>query len=153
VSNPAYRSDLINTNIKVSIATELVGKGMTYRETKPDMLVSYEGYTQCKERAYGGVYYYPSFYPFYPYRFFPYGGFMMGGPMWSSAPYYSSYTEGTLALEMRDRKTGKLLWRGVVQGSVDNARLLRKNISKGVKAILKKYPTVPPTLIPIPKVS
>jgi hypothetical protein len=52
---------------------------------------------------------------------------------------------------MREAKTGKLVWRGIVQGSVEDVRSLKKNISKGIKAIMKKFPAKPGPLIPLPK--
>lgn len=160
VKNPAYKGDLIEASIKTSVKQEFARKGITYSARKPDLLVSYEGFTEAKEDRYqsGGYYYnyYPYYYPFYGYasygpRFY-YGGYW-GGPMfWSAPPTFSySTTEGTLILDLRDRKTGKLVWRGMVQGDVDNVKSLKKNIAKGVKAILKKYPAVPPPVMPIPK--
>jgi cell division ATPase FtsA len=41
--------------------------------------------------------------------------------------------------------------RGIVQGSVEDVRSLKKNISKGIKAIMKKFPAKPGPLIPLPK--
>jgi hypothetical protein len=153
VKKPAYKSDLIDSNIKADLKTEFVKKGVTYSAKKPDLLVSYEGYTETKERGYsGGSYYYPYyFYPYYSIRVFPYGGSMMGPLYWGGPEGSFTYTLGTLVVNIREQKTGKLVWRGVTQGNVDDLKSLNKNISKGIKAIMKKYPAVPPKLIPIPK--
>lgn len=157
VENPAYRGDLVEASIKACVTQELARKGITYSAKKPDLLVSYEGFTETKENVYrsGGYYYdyYPPYYyyPLYGPRFFWYGGYWGAPTFWSGPPTYYSMTEGTLILDLRDRKTGKLIWRGMVQGDVDNVKSLKKNIAKGVKAILKKYPAVPPPVMPIPK--
>ncbi|MBI1769598.1 MAG: DUF4136 domain-containing protein [Bacteroidetes bacterium] len=152
--NPVYKSDLIDSNIKANIKNEFAKKGITYDAKKPDLLVNYEAYTEKKEQSYGGgFYYYPYYYPYYPIGYFPYGWYMMGGPMpyWGQPQSYYSYTQGTLVLDIKDKKTGRLIWRGFVHGTVDNAKTLSKSISKGVKAIMKKYPAVPPPLMPIAK--
>jgi hypothetical protein len=153
IANPAYRSDLIEGHIKASITAEFALKGVSYTSKRPDLLVSYEAFIEREERG-GGVggtrfYYYPYFNPYYPGIFYPYGGFMMGA--WSEPYTDDIYNRGTLVLNVRERKTGKLIWRGLVQGNVDNLKSLNKTIAKGVKAILKKYPAVPPKLPPLPK--
>lgn len=150
IANPAYRSDLIEGHIKASITAEFALKGVSYTSRKPDLLVSYEGYIEREERRSAVLlYYYPYYNPYYPGVFYPYGGFMMGA--WSEPYSYDLYNQGTLVLNVRDRKSGKLIWRGLVQGNVDNLKSLNKSIAKGVKAILKKYPAAPPKLPALPK--
>ena len=153
-ANPVYKSDLIDLNIKANIKNEFAKKGMTLDSKKPDLLVSYQAYTDTREQASGGgFYYYPYYYPYYPVGYFPYGGYMMGGPMpyWGWPQSYYTYTRGTLVIEVRDKRTGKLIWRSFVHGAIDNPKTLKKSISKGVKAIMKKYPAVAPALMPITK--
>jgi hypothetical protein len=152
VENPAYKSDFIDSNIKASVKEEFARKGIIYQQKKPDLLVSYEGHTETKERGYSGSFSNYSYqYPYYAFRFYPYGVYRMGGHFWGGSEGYETYTQGTLIVNVRDRKTGKLVWRGVVQGNVDNVRALKRNITKGVRAIMKKYPAVPPPALPIPK--
>lgn len=152
VGNPAYKSDLIDANIKATILNEFAGKGITYTSRKPDLLVSYQAYTEKRMREYtwDGVYY-PYVYPYYSSRLFPYGGYMAWPPVWTREHGSYPYTHGTLIVDMKDRKSGKLIWRGIVQGSVDNVKSLQKTVSKGVKAIMKKYPNASPAPVPIPK--
>ena len=152
VDNPVYKSELIDANIKASIKKEFASKGVHYTAKKPDLLVSYKGYTEIKEQSNNrGWLYNPYYYPFPFYGFFPFGIYGMGGPLWVEPQGYYSYTEGTLIIDMRDTKTGKLVWRGTVQGSVEDVRSLKKNITRGIKAIMKKYPERPVPLIPLPK--
>jgi hypothetical protein len=151
VKNPAYKSDLIDAHIKASVENEFAKKGISYKPRRPDLLVSYKAYTETWERSYGGTYYYPYYYP-YSLRFFPYDAYMMSwGPFWGGQQGTYVYTHGTLILDVKDRRTGKLIWRGLVQGSVDNLKTLNKSISKGIRAILKKYPAATPSLLTIPK--
>lgn len=58
-------------------------------------------------------------------------------------PHVKEYTEGTLILDIIDRSTDELVWRGSVSGNVEGISRLRKQIEKGVKAIMKKYPVTP----------
>ena len=137
--NPIYNSDLINKNIKATVENEFAKRGITKSENA-DFVVSYHTYTEKKEETNGGYPYF-SRYPFFPFGFYPYGfgwgfpyGYGYGGPR------TSTYTEGTLIIDITDRKTDELIWRGAVSGNVDNVKSLQKQIQKGIKAIMKKYP-------------
>jgi hypothetical protein len=144
VSNPAYKSGLISSRIKKSVKDEFEKHGIKYDKSNPDLLVSYETFTAEKQRmsagyGYGGMYPFmfggPWFYrPYmwgYPYMYGPYG-FGPGGSY--------QYTEGTLIIDVIDAKTNEHIWRGLVKGNVSDVKALQKSISKGVKAIMKKYP-------------
>lgn len=142
VNSPAYKSGLISSKIRKATKDEFEKHGLTYTKNKPDLLVSYQTFTQDKEQVSAG--YYGGRYP----MMFPgmwYGGW---GPMWGypygpygayGAPMYR-YTEGTLIIDITDAKTNELVWRGLVKGNVSDLSSLQKSISKGVKAIVKKYP-------------
>jgi hypothetical protein len=58
-------------------------------------------------------------------------------------PARRQYTEGTLILDIVDHQTDELVWRGSVSGNVDDVSTLKKQIEKGIKAIMKKYPVMP----------
>jgi hypothetical protein len=133
--NPVYNSDLINKNIKATVENEFAKRGIVLDRTNPDFLVSYHTYTEKKERISGGYPY--GAYPFYyPWRFYgwgmPYGMY--------NPPVTSSFTEGVLIVDIKDNKTKEVVWRGTVSGNVDNIKKLERQIQKGVKAIMKKYP-------------
>ncbi len=152
VANPAYKSDLIDATIKSRIRGELEGKGLTFKTSKPDAVVSYESYTERKMGSNGSAIYYQYYYfPAYSPGIVPYGAYAFGGPIFLAPSEYFSHTEGTLAIDIRDRRTGKLVWRGLVQGNVDNIEKLHKTIARAVAAIMKKYPTLPPPPVPLPK--
>lgn len=140
VKNPAYKSDLINKRIKATVEKEFAKRGIALNPSRPDLKVSYHTYTEKKEQRMGNAYY---GYPYYP-RFYPYGfgwgwGFPYGyGP---AQPY--TYTEGTLIIDITDARTNELVWRGTVSGNVNNVASLQRQIAKGVRAIMKKYPVTP----------
>jgi hypothetical protein len=151
VSNPVYKSELIDAKIKSSIKKEFAAKGVTYSANKPDMLVSYTGYTEEKQSSNnnGGRFYTPFYYPFF-YGFYPFGFYGMYGSPWVQSQGSYTFTEGTLIVDVKDGKSGKLVWRGTVQGSVDDVRSLNSDILRAIKAIMKKYPDRE-SLIPIPE--
>jgi hypothetical protein len=147
--NPIYNSDLINKNIKSTVENEFAKRGIMENEAHPDFLVSFHTYTEKEQSsgssAYYGYPYFPAF-GFYgmrygwgmPYWGMPFGGYGYGG---GRGPY--TYTKGTLILDIKDKKTDEVIWRGAVSGNVDNVKTLERQIAKGVKAIMKKYPGTP----------
>lgn len=153
VKNPVYSSSLIDKNIKGTIRNEFAKRGIEHKENGGDVVVSYKTYTEQKQQSYGSPYGYGP-YPFFGYRFFPYG--FWGYPsFWSNADRVKTVTEGTLIVDITDSKTNELVWRGSVEGNVDDVKNLQKQIQKGIKAILKKYPVSPdePLRLPDPNVT
>jgi hypothetical protein len=141
--NPLYKGDLINRKIKATIADEFAKRGILYTDANPDFLVSYKTYTEQKQQSYGSNYISPYFMP-YGYGFFQYGLYPFGFGGWGY-PYGMNrrtydYTEGTLIIDITDKKTDEVVWRGSVTGNIQNTNNLQKQIGKGIKAIMKKYP-------------
>jgi hypothetical protein len=141
VSNPVYDSDLINKRIYHAVEKEFAKRGIVKNDRNPDFIVRYHTYTEEKQQTQGG----------HPYRygFHPFGGFYPFAFGWGF-PYYlttpqttSEYTEGTLVLDIIDRRSDELIWRGSVSGNVEDTSNLKKQIEKGIKAIMKKYPVTP----------
>lgn len=153
VDDPVYKGELIAKNIKNTIEKEFAKRGIRMNNENPDFIVSYQTYTEEKRQVrnrgpYGyGPYFPMRFYPFYYYGFgwgFPYawgGGF----------PEETEFTEGTLIIDVTDSKTRELVWRGAVKGNVENVSSLQKQIQKGIKAIMKKYPVTPQEPLPLMK--
>jgi hypothetical protein len=148
VSSPAYKSGLISSKIRKGVKAEFERHGLVYNKKNPDLLVSYETFTKEKEQLSAGGYgaypfmmpgmYYRGFYPYMWGPYMPYGAYGPGR--------MSYYTEGTLIIDITDAKTKEHIWRGLVKGNVSDVKALQKSISKGVKAIMKKYPgAVDPT--------
>lgn len=154
VNNPVYSGELIEKNIKRTIESEFARRGIEYASSDSDIVVSYKTYTEQKQESYGSPYGYGRF-PLFGYRFYPYG-LGWGFPMfWDNADRVKTVTEGTLIIDITDRKTSELVWRGSVEGNVDDVKNLQKQIQKGIKAILKKYPvtTDDPLRLPDPDIT
>lgn len=148
VKNPVYKSDLISKNIQQTVEKEFAKRGISLEKRNPDFVVSYRTHTEQKQEVRGSNFYgfgFPYFGRFYRYPFgmwgYPYG--------WSNVPVEATYTEGTLIIDITDNKTKELVWRGTVKGNVDNISNLQKQIQKGIKAIMKKYPVSPEEPLPL----
>ncbi len=144
VKNPVYSNPLLMERIQGNLARELGERGLTQQTASPDLLVKVHTYTEDKTRTVSNG---PAYSPFFPYRwgFFPYrfgfwpmwGGGYYGG--WNQT-YQQNYTQGTLLVDMLDARTKKLLWRGAIQGAVDNPNRLDRQVARGVRKIMKDYP-------------
>jgi hypothetical protein len=145
VKNPVYDSKLIDRNIKYAVEQEFAKRGIARNQAQPDLLVKYHTFTEKKKQQYSN--YNP--YPFYgygwgimPYRWawgWPYYGGWGGG--FNNRNY--TYTAGTLVLDVIDNRTNELIWRGSIEGDVDNVNRMQKQVDKAVQAIMKKYPIKP----------
>jgi hypothetical protein len=115
-------SDIDKRRIMRAIEVELLAKGMQKSEN-PDVLIS----LFTKARAQVDVYdqgYQPYYDPFYRQQI-------------------SKYTEGTLFIDVIERKGKKLIWQGIGTGFLTKSKKPEKreaNINKFVKKILEKYP-------------
>lgn len=142
VENPAYESGLIHKNIRSTVESEFAKRGIGKDNVNPDFIVSYHTYTEQKTRPASRPYYGPAFYPlgFRPFIW----GWGWGVPYFYGYPEQPyTYTEGTLIIDVTDATTDELVWRGTVAGRIDQLSTLQKQVRKGVKAIMKKYPVSP----------
>ncbi len=148
VSHPLYDGDLIHNRIRRAVEEEFFKRGIVKTHSNPDFIVQYHTYTEEKRRPSGVYpYYYPYGFRYYPFGFgwFPY--YWMPPP---PPPVQHEYTEGTLVLDIIDNDTQELVWRGSVTGNVENVAALRKQIEKGIRAIMKKYPVSPDAPLRLP---
>lgn len=141
VENPVYDSDLINDRIRETVEAEFAKRGIVKSQRNPDFVVRYHTYTEEKKTQTGG-HPYPYRYGYYPFGFYPFA-FGYGYPYYMSPSQVREFTEGTLILDILDNRSDELVWRGSVSGNVEDAARLKKQIEKGIKAIMKKYPVSP----------
>jgi hypothetical protein len=71
-----------------------------------------------------------------------YRGWRWGGPTGTATTTATTYTTGTLLVDMFDRSAKKLIWRGVAQGELSNDP--EKNTKKGYKVVAKMFKEFPP---------
>ncbi len=160
-------NDKANTNIvadakiKDAATTALVNKGLTLSQRNPDLVVSYSSVVGTATRTY----YYPmygGFYPRYGYGF-GYGGW--GGWGGYYRPYYYAYgapfvyggmgvsqdhyKEGTLIIDLIDRRSKQIVWRGFGVGEVHrNHQKDINGLPKVVAGILDQLSLAPSIAAP-----
>lgn len=126
---------------------EFAKRGIRYDAKHPDFLVGYKTYTEKRRESYSNAPYGPYAYGpyFMPYRlgymYMPFGYGMMPYGYPNGRSY--DYTQGTLIIDVTDKASNDLIWRGTVKGNVEYTSSLSKQLRKGIKAILKKYPVQP----------
>ncbi len=148
--NAAYNNDVADQLIHQSATSNLEERGLMLKGKNPDLLVRYMVMVDEKERIYDQ--------PMYNYvggGYFPGGGFYRGGRSYYYAyrnpyPVYVGndvervpYKEGTLIIDLIDRKSRKVIWRGYGIGEVSNAAQTTNDIPKVVEGIIKKLPVTP----------
>ncbi|RYY34284.1 MAG: DUF4136 domain-containing protein, partial [Sphingobacteriaceae bacterium] len=78
------------------------------------------------------------------YRPFFYGGWGWGGG-WGGYPVREQFREGTVIIDLIDRKTGKMVWRGYGVGEVRNPQKAINDLPKVVTGIIEKLELTPQT--------
>ncbi|MES2426481.1 MAG: DUF4136 domain-containing protein [Bacteroidota bacterium] len=150
---PAARNnDKINSNmvadakIKDAATVALQTKGLTLNQRDPDLIISYSTSVGTGTRTY----YYPNYGGYYGGGFYPGFGFGLGYGGWGgwggwSRPYYYAYgapfmyggggvsqeryKEGTLIIDLIDRRSKQIVWRGFGVGEAHH------NAQKDVEAL------------------
>ena len=117
-------SDLVDGRIATSIAADLAAKGLA--STAPgdaDILVTF--YTAVSRRVVvnGGGW--------YGYRWRYWGG---------GTTYVNSYPEGTLVIDIIDRRSRELVWRGVGAGAFSKMNPTDETVQKKVARVLRDFP-------------
>ena len=130
------RNPFVNTMIVEAIEREFTSRGLTKVDTGPDLNVVYLAAT--------GPHLQVADIPFYHVVNPAYSGmvFSATSQMWD-------VTTGTLVVDLFDRKTDRVVFRGTISEvlqrapSADlraDAKLVQKPINKGIAKIFKKYP-------------
>lgn len=128
IQGASYPNQIIDTQIKSSIDSQLAGKGLTKTDgEKADLFVGYQvSIDQEKQwNAYGMG-----------------GGLRWGGGMASATS--STISVGTLVLDMYDPATKQLVWTGRATKTIDanaNQEKRQKNLDKAMTKLLKKFPS------------
>jgi len=117
-------SDLVDGRIAASVAADLSSKGLASKApSNADILVTF--YTAVSRRVVvnGGGW--------YGYRWRYWG---------SGMTYVNSYPEGTLVIDIIDRRTRELVWRGVGAGAFSKMNPADEQVGKKVARVLRDYP-------------
>ncbi len=147
-----YRDDgLLDKRIKRAVTNALAYQGYTEQpDGTPDFYVVYR--VGLEEKGYSYGFGYPYGYGFgyghgfghhsgFHRSFFGYGGYGYPyGGYGGYGGYGTTYTEGTLVIDIIDAKTDELVWRGAAVSTIDDTTYDAKEINKAVEKILEEFP-------------
>lgn len=147
-NNPYYNNDVADQRIKDQATADLESRGLHLRDRNPDLLVRYSIMVNTKVSTYNQPMYSYNWGGYYPsYRFYRGGGrgfyYRYGGayPVYMGTEIYQvPYKEGTLIIDLIDRTTHKVIWRGYGIGVVNNPESAVNDLPKVVDGILEKLP-------------
>jgi hypothetical protein len=147
-----YANDIAEGNIKDAAVAALQAKGLSEQQQEPDLLVNF---TTMTGRGYKTNYYGSGFYPGYAYGWgWGWGYRPMFYSPWAYAPGWGwgggygervPYREGTIIIDLIDRRTGKMVWRGYGVGEIRNPQKAINDLPKVVTGIIEKLDLRNPT--------
>jgi len=120
----------VHEMIKLLIIEKLQNGGMDWVEEDPDVLVTY--HTEADQAMKMNVTLYS----------YSYSAGWWWSPLWGSGMDVSSWSQGTLVVDIWDPKTEEIVWRGAVVGVIpDNpsAGKAQKTIEKALRLMSKEF--------------
>lgn len=140
---------IVSQQLKTATQRELEARGLRYVETSPQLLVNFSGKLSDKLRTTSA----PSSgvrlsvgmgRGYYGYR----TGIYTAWPLYDTETRVSTYTEGTLNIDVVDAARRQMIWEGVIVGRVSEKELnnLQPAIDAAVVAIFEKYPVAAPAV-------
>ena len=143
--NPYFDNDLADQKIKDQATAALESKGLHLKAGRPDILVRYTIMVDNKVRTvnepqytYVGGGYYPRYGYYRGGRAFYYS-YRSAYPVYVGDDiYHVPYKQGTLIIDLIDRTTHKVIWRGYGIGEVNNPESAINDLPKVVDGIFNK---------------
>ncbi len=139
-----YNNSVIHNNIRNYFGQSFAARGLKVDLENPDLLLRVSVVNKKQEKTtlhsqypnsyyyypyyYGSTYYFPYYFDYY-YRY--------------SNVYYTEkteYLEGSITLEVFDKKEKKLIWTGTAAGDIYDPYFIYRDIHPAVIAIMKKFP-------------
>jgi len=119
-------SELVDRRIVSSIEADLGRKGLTSTTPRDaDFLVTFFAAVRERVTVNGG------------------GWYSCCGPFWGGGvTWVNSYPEGTLVIDVIDRKSRELVWRGVGTGAFSKMNPSGEKVDKRVTRIFQTFPPV-----------
>ena len=130
-------NDLVDSQIKAAIDTELATKGLKRTDAdNADLYIGYQTAVSTEKQ-------YTSFDTGYGYGPGWGGGWYGGGGMSTTTGTTSTIYVGQLALDMYAPANKQIVWRGVASKTIDTKakpEKQQKNLAKATKKLFKNYP-------------
>lgn len=155
-SNTRYNNEIIRNNIRNYFGQCMSDRGYNLDLENPDLLMQVVITNAKKERvitSYPSSYYYSPYYYgshyYSPYRFgyyynyypsYSYGYSRFSG---YSTTQKQEYVNGSITLNLIDRKANKLVWSGTAEGDIYDPSHISHDLHPAVHGILNEYPVKP----------
>lgn len=152
-SNSPYNNEIIRNNLKNYFGREMTARGYSVDLEAPDLLLQVVIVNKKQEKE---VRYPVNPYPFYYCNYYfcsvyfspyPYDYYYHHYDNYCYAMGYCKetiqYVEGSITLNVIDRKANKLIWAGTAKGDIYDPEYINRNIHPAVEAIMKKFPVNP----------
>lgn len=145
--NKVFDNSIAEENIVDAASQELNERGFSLDNREPDLLIKYTALVNDKTRNYSNPVYYrsPSYYvPRMAYaggrRIFYYQ-YVNPFPVYvGSEMRKETFEEGSVMIDVIDRKTSKVIWRGSAKGEVNNPEKVVNDLPKVIDRIFEKFP-------------
>lgn len=149
-ANSPYNNEVIRNNLKNYFGKEMTARGYTVELDTPDVLLQVTIVNKKREKeirytAYPRAYYYCNYYycSMY-YSPYPYDYYYRHYTNYCYAMGYCKeaiqYVEGSITLNVIDRRTNKLVWAGTAKGDIYDPAYINRNIHPAVESIMKNFP-------------
>jgi hypothetical protein len=147
--NGVFDDSIVEERIVAAASQALNDKGLALDNKKPDLLIKYTAVVNDRTRTTSNPVYYraPSYYvPRVAYaggrRLFYYQ-FVNPFPVYvGSEMRRENFEEGNVMIDIIDRETSKVIWRGWGKGEITNEERVLNDIPKVIGKIFGKYPIV-----------
>ncbi|WP_412558601.1 DUF4136 domain-containing protein [Thalassospira sp. MIT1370] len=142
----AQYQTLSGQRIEDAISTALEARGYRVDIHNPDILINFHLKTQEKTRSSPPVY----VGGYYGYR----SGMYVGWPGYVEPGYVDTYTEGTLTVDMVNRRTNQMVWEGTAVARVTSSvrEAPNETVRNAVASIFAQYPYVAGSGVAVPPV-
>ena len=147
-TNNFYNNDIATDKIIQAANLELESRGLKLNNNRPDLLIRYSAVVKNETRNYNQPVYYQS-----PARYVPRMGYYNGRrfyfyqyqrpfPIYVGSEMRKQHIEeGNVMIDVIDRKSSKVIWRGWGEGIVNNPEKAINDLPKVVNKIFDKFPS------------
>lgn len=134
VRDPILDSQILDRRVQTSVITALIDNGFQESAKNPDFFVTYHAAssTRLRASAFGGGVGYSHFHPSWSHA------------MIIDAPVVRSYELGMLLIDIVDRRTDTLIWRGWSADLLTPQNFSDEAVNAIVRKILAKFPPIAP---------
>lgn len=152
-ANTPYNNEIIRNNLRNYFGQEMTLRGYHVDLDTPDVLLQVTIVNKKREKEvrypvhplpyyycnyyYCSVYYSPYRYDYY-YRHYDNYCYAMG-----YCKETVQYVEGSITLNVVDRKANKLIWAGTAKGDIYDPAYISRSIHPAVESIMRKFPVSP----------